>query len=1454
MLFVNCHTPTLLDCLMKLRTYASIILLGTLACQTLSAQDFSNKGKEFWLSYSYHVGMINSGGFPTMTLYISSDVTTNFTVEIYGVGALQTGTITPGSVSTVDIPTSYFINNEGLFTNRTIHVTGDKPMVVYSYITRNAASGATLCLPTSVLGKEYYSTNFTQVSNESNSNSFFTIIAVEDNTTVEITPSANTKGGWTAGSTHSVNLNKGQIYQVLGTTTGNNGVDLTGSHIKSVASGTGGCKRIAVFSGSGKIRIAATPTSCAASVNSSDNLYQQLYPIATWGRKYLAIPSYNRPTSIYRVLKSDPATNVYVNGTLVPASSFVNGIYYEFYNTTPNMIEGDQPISVAQYFTTQDCDGNANPYDPDMIMLNPVEQNIDKVTLVSSNLVASPPQHHIHVIMKNGGTGISSFTLDGIPVPASQWVVHPQDPNYSYVYLHNVSQGYHRLVSDSGFNAIAYGYAPAETYGYSAGANVKDLYQFVSVQNQYATVNYAATCNNTPFYFSMVFPYQPTQIQWQFSGLFPDVTLTSPTYDETFVVNGKTLYRYKLPTPYTINTIGTYPIKVLAQNPTSDGCSGEQEINYDLQVYERPHADFSFTSTGCLTDAVSFTDAAVTNGRAAVKWNWDFGDASTGTVRNPTHTYPAAGSFNVKYSVITDIGCISDTVTKVVAVNVPPTANFTVSAPACAGKVLTFTDHSTAPAGSSLGKWYWDFGDGSPVVIATTNVSQTHTYTAASTYTVTLKVELTGGCPSPVYSATVTTHVNPSANFTFGNECLPSGQVQFTNGSSISDATALTYQWDFGDGGNDVTQNPAHNYTTAGPFNAKVVVTSADGCKDSVTKSVGTIYAQPVAAFTSTAEVCLGTAVNFTDQSSAANSTVTQWSWDFGDGTPVSTVQNPAHTYAAPGTYTVKLTATSAIGCVSNVTTHTVIVDAPPVGNFSVSTPNCIAQNITFTDASTATSGTIVKWNWDLGDGTTPVYTTNEPFTHSYAATGTYTVKLTVQTDKGCVSTVTTKNVVVSPLPVPGFVLPDNCLNDPFSQFTDTSKISDGTQAAFTYLWNFGDGNATPGNPNTSTVKNPQHRYTVAATYNVTLTVTSGSGCSATVTKPYTVNGAVPQSVFAVTGGTEICSNKTVSVTDQSNVNVGRLVKLEIYWDDVNNPTSKITVNFPTTGAVYTHTYPEFFTPTTKTYRIRVVASSGDNCNNTSVQNITLKATPDVTFATVPSICSDVPPFQITQASATNIPGSGVFSGTGVTSGGLFTPLTAGTGPHSIKYVFTGDNGCVNEKDQTVTVFPQPTVNAGPDRFVLEGGNASLLATASGSNLSYAWTPTTYLNNPAILQPTTTPLNDIIYTIQVTSSDGCTASDQVSVSFLKSPKIPNVFTPNGDGINDKWEISYLDSYPGATVQIYNRYGQEVFQSVGYTKAWDGTMNGKPLPAGTYYYIINPKNGRAQMSGFVDIVR
>jgi gliding motility-associated-like protein len=156
----------------------------------------------------------------------------------------------------------------------------------------------------------------------------------------------------------------------------------------------------------------------------------------------------------------------------------------------------------------------------------------------------------------------------------------------------------------------------------------------------------------------------------------------------------------------------------------------------------------------------------------------------------------------------------------------------------------------------------------------------------------------------------------------------------------------------------------------------------------------------------------------------------------------------------------------------------------------------------------------------------------------------------------------------------------------------------------------------------------------------------------------------------------------------------------------------------------------------------------------------------------------------------------------------------------------------------------------------LEGGVVALTpALFAGLPVNYTWTPPTYLSNAnianAIVQ---NPLDDITYTLRVVTDQGCFDTDDVFVKVLKAPVVPNAFSPNGDGVHDKWDIAFIESYPGCVIDVYNRYGQLVYHTVNYLTPWDGKINGRDAPVGTYYYIINPKNGRKPITGFVDIIR
>ena len=1455
------------------------------------AQDFSNKGKEFWIPFSYHVGMLNPNSALTMTLYISSDVNTSYTVEVFGGASIQTGNITAGQVVQVIVPNSNFLNAAGKFTGKTVRVTSDRGVVVYSYITLSAQSGATVCLPTNVLGREYYSLNYTQVSNENNSNSYFTIIAVEDNTTVEIIPSAPTTEGWAVNSVNTVSLNKGEIYQVLGTVVNTSGgglktgVDLTGSRIRSVATGTSGCKRIAVFSGAGKMRIGA---SCGSNT-SSDNLYQQLYPVASWGKSFLTVPSYNRPTNYFRIIKDATNTNVYVNGALVPPGNFVNGRFYEFVSSTPGSITSDQPISVAQYFTTQGCDGNPAPYDPDMIVLNPVEQNISRVTLVSSNLVNTPPQHHIHIIIPNGGSSISSFRLDNQPIPATSWVVHPGNPAYSYAYLNNVSQGYHTLSSDSGFNALAYGYANAETYGYSAGANVKDLYQFVTVQNSNASVRFPTTCQNTPFFFSMTFPYKPTKISWIFGtalnalGLSDEV-VSNPVPDDSTLVSGKMLYNYKLTKQYSISAIGVYPIRLLVTNPTSDGCGGEQEINYDVEVIAPPKARFNFTNV-CKGLPVQFSDTSSTSGRAIASVKWNFTAMDSSTALRPSFQFSDSGNYTVRYSLITDVGCNSDTGVQTVRVTPPPSASLAGSGSFCLNSTapqVTFTGALSTPPYT----FTYNINGGSNQTVASTT-GNTATVTVPTGTVGIFNYNLVGvkeggpaGCADTQTGTAIMTILPTPKAAISGTlsvcEKGPSPLVTFT-GSDGNAPYTITYTMN---GGSNQTVTTTGNSATVtvptlvpGTYTYSLVsVSDANGtlCQQNSTGSaVVTVNPIPTAGISGSASVCLNAPsplITFTGAVGQAPFTF-RYNVNGGPVQTVTTTSGNSVTVPAPtgtaGTFVYNLLevmdGTSTTCSQTQTGSATVVVWTLPIADYSTNSPVCAIGEVKFTDQSNPTFGTVTGWQWDFDDPGSAAQnssTLRQP-THVFSAPGTYNVKLTATTSNGCVSVNTVKALVVHPRPKAGFIIPEVCLNDTYAQFLDSSKVTP-SGSIQSWLWDFGDpkANVPPVSPNTSTLKDPQHSFKDVGDYLVNLIVTSDQGCKDTVTQTLTVNGSFPVAKFNLVNPTALCANDSVAVIEASTVFPGVITKIEIWWDNLGNPTAVYTDENPASGKVYRHLYPNFQSPLTKTFQIRYRAYSGGICTNETLQTVTVNAAPRIRFDDLPPVCMEAPPYQLTEGSELGgVPGTWFYSGPGITPTGLLSPATAGFGTHRIRYTYTSAAGCTEFLEKLITVNPSPDVDAGPNLTVLEGGFVTIRATSKGtaSGVTFSWTPPAGLDDPTKLTPVASPANDTRYLLRAVSDSGCVDTGSVFIKVLLAPVVPNTFTPNGDGVNDRWEIQYLDSYPGAVLEVYNTTGQLMYRSFGYNTPWDGTVNGRKLPSGTYYYVIDPKNRRNKMAGYVTIL-
>ena len=188
--------------------------------------------------------------------------------------------------------------------------------------------------------------------------------------------------------------------------------------------------------------------------------------------------------------------------------------------------------------------------------------------------------------------------------------------------------------------------------------------------------------------------------------------------------------------------------------------------------------------------------------------------------------------------------------------------------------------------------------------------------------------------------------------------------------------------------------------------------------------------------------------------------------------------------------------------------------------------------------------------------------------------------------------------------------------------------------------------------------------------------------------------------------------------------------------------------------------------------------------------------------------------------------------------------------------VHVSNGGCTDSTQLvTVTVNQNPIANAGNSITLFEGQSATLNGSVKGDNItSYSWSPATFLSDPSSLTPVTTPTDNTTYTLTAVSQTCGTSTSSVFVRVYKKIDIPNTFSPNNDGVNDYWDIDALSTYPQSSISVYNRWGQQVYQSTGYAKPWDGIYNGSPLPQGTYYYIIDLKNNTPKISGWVLIVR
>ena len=499
---------------------ATFLLLGIFqfAFLVLSAQDTTNRGIDFWVGYGHHQFMETGANNQEMILYLSAgSQAANVTVSVDSTGYVVNYVIPANTVIVTNpIPkTGSFdarlfndpppigTGSIGLFSKKGIRVESNVPIAVYSHIYGSASSGASMLLPIHAWGYTYYGVNNAQ-QYASNCYSWMYIVAREDSTVVEITPSVKTKGqnytGLQPGVATTIVLNKGNIYQLMGANTssdgnGNGGTaatgyELTGTKVRALIPG----KPVAVFSGSSRT---SGPAICGS--GGGDNEMVQLFPIHIWGTKYLAAPlagstgASSVSTSTYKIVVNDPLTVVKRNG--VVSTGLINSSFYQYESNTADYIEADNPIMVAQFMNGGSGCLPGGLGDPDMYYLSPMDGGVKHVTTMRSNK-ENITINYMTLIVPTNALASLQLTDGGSPQALDHVYPHPNYPNRSVaVKRWNAAISQVSISCDSAIVGLTYGIGAVESYGFNIGAKFTPIHGLDPMYRQRWTGN-----SNTDWY------------------------------------------------------------------------------------------------------------------------------------------------------------------------------------------------------------------------------------------------------------------------------------------------------------------------------------------------------------------------------------------------------------------------------------------------------------------------------------------------------------------------------------------------------------------------------------------------------------------------------------------------------------------------------------------------------------------------------------------------------------------------------------------------------------------------------------------------------------------------------------------------------------------------------------------------------------------------------------------
>ena len=442
---------------------------------------------------------------------------------------------------------------------KSLYISSSGNIAVHAINGREYSTDGTVVLPVNSLSKEYmvmahhdvFGPNQSPGSNR-NFESTLLVVAIENDTKIEIIPSARTVNTVPAGYPIFVTLNQGDSYQIKADG------DLTGSTVRVLNGETGECKNIAVFGGN-------KMTSAGDCGSTGDHLFQQAYPLNTWGKSYIHVPWRGRTSGeIVKVLASQNGTQIRVDGQLKGTIDAGKFLRFEFGKNEVVTIETSKPSSVAVITKSGFCNefGAAALGDPSIISYSPNTQRMESLIFSTGKLAGSFNQdieHFLNVIVPKGAE--NQTILNGQNI-GSQFKPVPS-VGFSYAQV-QINKGVNSLSNPEGFIGYAYGSGSIEAYGFAIGAKMEKIQYEIETKYDFEVEGDKVACLNQEGLWKIL-PDNPlfTVFSWDFG-------------DGTPPVNG-------LEVPHTFGKEGKFKVKILASTG-SGRCDQEEEFTFEVEV------------------------------------------------------------------------------------------------------------------------------------------------------------------------------------------------------------------------------------------------------------------------------------------------------------------------------------------------------------------------------------------------------------------------------------------------------------------------------------------------------------------------------------------------------------------------------------------------------------------------------------------------------------------------------------------------------------------------------------------------------------------------------------------------------------------------------------------------------------------------------------------------------